>query len=156
MIGFALNQSYVDNDGKTQQIIGGGFNDWYLDANHQIATKTDAKYMLQNINNAIWLFLNEYEYDLTLGTPYPQLLGNTPIDKTLLVYHLRRNILNINNFIPDANKADLTIKESMVFSFEYNNEHRILTPTIYLQLANGTKYRSLLDLTNQNSVTERL
>lgn len=103
-------QEFVNMDGIPYQ-------DTFLDGNRNIAIISDVLSVSQTVKNAISLWLAEYQFDVTLGPPWGNILGNT-LNKSLLNNYLKTAILKVAyvtrvvsiEYFPDNIKRSLGIR----------------------------------------------
>lgn len=93
------------------------YQDTFLDSNKNIAIISDVVSVSQTVKNAISLWIGEYQFDVTLGPPWGNILGNT-LNKSLLNNYLKTAILRVAyvtqvvsiEYFPDNIKRSLGIK----------------------------------------------
>lgn len=93
------------------------YQDIFLDTNGNIAIIRGVLSVSQTVKNAISLWLDEYQFDVTLGVPWQNILGNT-LNKSLLNSYLKIAILKVAyvtqvvsiEYFPDNIKRRLGIK----------------------------------------------
>ncbi len=97
---------------------GTPYQDIYLDSNKNIAIIRGVLSVSQTVKNAISLWLDEYQFDTTLGVPWQNILGVSPLNKSLLNNYLKNTILKVPyvvsvtsiEYFPDNVKRILGIK----------------------------------------------
>jgi len=103
--------NFVDMDGTPYQDI-------FLDSNKNIAIISGVLSVSQTVKNAISLWLGEYQFDITLGVPWYNVLGVSPLNKSLLNNYLKNAILKVPyvtqvvsiEYFPDDVKRTLGIR----------------------------------------------
>jgi hypothetical protein len=93
------------------------YQDTFLDSNRNIAIISDVVSVSQTVKNAISLWLSEYQFNITLGIPWGNILGNT-LNKSLLNNYLKTAILKVAyvtqvvsiEYFPDNIKRGLGIR----------------------------------------------
>lgn len=94
------------------------YQDIFLDTNGNIAIIRGVLSVSQTVKNAISLWLKEYQFDVTIGVPWENILGVTPLNKSLLNNYLKTAILKVAyvtqvvsiEYFPDNIKRTLGIK----------------------------------------------
>lgn len=97
---------------------GTAYQDIFLDGNKNIAIIRGVLSVSQTVKNAISLWLGEYQFDTTLGIPWQNILGVSPLNKSLLNSYLKTAILKVAyvvrvvsiEYFPDNIKRTLGIK----------------------------------------------
>lgn len=81
-------KSFIDDNGVS-------YLDTYLDDEKNIAFIFGVDSVSQTVQNAISLWKGEYQYNITLGIPWLNILGN-PLNKLLINTYIRNAVLNVN------------------------------------------------------------
>ena len=129
MINIALNQN--------RSIPGMAFNDIYVDANGQLVTVTNYDALIQLINNAIWTFLKECDFDNTLGINYYIILGQKTTNQNILIQQLKDNILALNNYMSTDDLLIYKIIDVLIVNLNLNPQTRNLNVNIYITTINN-------------------
>lgn len=73
---------------------GISYEDTYLDSENNIAFIYSIDSVSQTVKNAISLWKNEYQFDVTLGSPWDNILGK-PSNRLLLNAYIQNAVLNV-------------------------------------------------------------
>lgn len=71
------------------------YEDSYLDENKNIAIISSVDSVSQTVSNAISLWKKEYQFNITFGIPWLNILGN-PLNKLLLNSYIQGAVLSVN------------------------------------------------------------
>lgn len=71
------------------------YEDTYLDANQNIAFISGVDSVSQTVSNAISLWKKDYQFDVTLGTPWDNILGQIS-NRLLLTSYIQSAVLNVS------------------------------------------------------------
>ncbi len=131
---FALTSNIPSSDYGTPENMH--LNDLYVNPSGQLAIVTGAYDTLQSVENALQLWLGEYDYNTSYGIPYKILLANPNSNNPLIEYQIRNAILSINSYLTTSQKAQFGIKSIQSLTYEVDRDLRIFNLSAVI-LLNG-------------------
>ena len=76
-------------------------NDIYLNESNDIAIVSDVDDMISAVTSSLKLWLKEYDYDISLGVNYNNILNNPHLTSEIIDYAIRKAILLPNQYLTD-------------------------------------------------------
>lgn len=146
--GFALSKATSGINKPFTNIPLYGFNDLYLDSQTiiqgvgqgNIATVANIQDLEQTTINNLWLYINEYEFDTSIGISWNAILNNNFVEEGFVTYQISNAILSFNNYLNATQLASYGIKgiDSIIYNLGTNErESRTLTASIEITLNNN-------------------
>lgn len=132
MISLALNQF-------NQATTNAGFNDIYIDNSNQLVTVEGFDCLKQLINNSIWTYLKECDFDTTLGINYNLFLGIKPVNQNIIIQQIKNNILLLNKYMTDEDLKIYKITDLLITNFQLNRLTRELNLLIFIFTVSTTQ-----------------
>ena len=129
---FATNWDVTQNP-----VPNTAYNDLYLDSGGNLATVGNIDDMSQTVVQSLWMWFGEYVFNIFLGVPYKLILGNTPLQQSLIKFYLTNSILLINDYLTPDQLADYGINQIVNIGFSFNKLTRTDNITITILLNNG-------------------
>lgn len=113
-------------------------NDLFVNPNGQLGVVSGPQDTLQSIENALQLWLGEYDYNTDAGIPYNILLASPNVDNSLIEFQIRQAILSINSFLTPAQFALFGINKIKSVTFSVDKNRRVFSLTAII-LLNGIR-----------------
>lgn len=129
---FATNWDVTQNP-----VPNTAYNDLYLDSGGNLATVGNVDDMSQTVVQSLWMWFGEYVFNIFLGVPYKLILGNTPLQQSLIKFYLTNSILLINDYLTPDQLTDYGINQIVNIGFNFNKLTRTDDITITILLNNG-------------------
>ena len=111
-------------------------NDIYLNESNDIAIVSDVDDMISAVTSSLKLWLKEYDYDISLGVNYNNILNNPHLTSEIIDYAIRKAILLPNQYLTDLAKSKYGIKTIQSIDYTINTLTRIITINAIILLNN--------------------
>jgi hypothetical protein len=134
--GFALNQlpSTYDNNRN----ILTGFNDIFIDEGGNLAVVGGTDDLLQTVKNALWLWIGEYDYDITIGLSYRGIFSSNAANNVgIFTQQIEDAILQCNNYLTQTQLNLYGINQITDINFTADRQTRTISISVVLSLNNG-------------------
>jgi len=124
---------------NTARESGIDFNDTAIDDGGNLRIVKGTEYIIQTIKNNLWLYLREYPFDVTIGTPYNTLLGSNA-SQALYRYYVEKAIFAVNTSLSLAQKKIWGVKKIERINFVLS-ETRNVTVNVDITFFSGQTER---------------
>lgn len=108
--------------------------DMFIDEAGNLGIVNGADCMSDNLQTNCKLWINEYDYDTTIGIPYKTIIGNPHVNSTTLNTQYTNALLLSNNYLTQAQQSAFGINsiQSLVFSEDNQSRKLIMNATVLL------------------------